>query len=330
MSEVFQQLNGWLSTEHKVSLVGRHESNGCEGTGKQLLRHLWTLVNDTRLYDRWSDDTVLPLINLHLVSYPTEETGGYTQLQLKFGTEDAKRFYLPENLALPPGAKAAKIIKELDENLRVIRDISRKLQTTLAEERAAKDVNISQYEPGDLVLFDPREQPCDHLPTKLSTNWLGPYEVVQQIKNDVSVKHIVLHTAGTFHVSRLKPFIGTFEQALEIARHDQHQFLIRSINFFTGNPNKRSSMQFSITFEDGTTSLLDYGGDFIHSQQFEQYVNSLPILFPLRFPAKEASKRITEMGKQPITNVQPGVEAFVDLRIYDGQHSAWFDSLSLI
>ena len=88
-------------------------------------------------------------------------------------------------------------------------------------------------------------------------------------------------------------------------------------------------MQFSITFEDGTTSLLDYGGDFIHSQQFDQYVNSLPILFPLRFPAKEASKRITEMGKQPITNVQPGVEAFVDLRIYDGQHSAWFDSLSV-
>ena len=83
------------------------------------------------------------------MSYPTEETGGYTPLQLKFGTEDAKRFYLPENLALPPGAKAAKIIKELDEKLQIIRDTSRKLQTTLAEERAAKDVNISQYEPGD-------------------------------------------------------------------------------------------------------------------------------------------------------------------------------------
>ena len=53
MSEVFQQLNGWLSTEHKVSLIGRHESNGYEGTGKQLLRHLRTLVNDTRLYDRF-------------------------------------------------------------------------------------------------------------------------------------------------------------------------------------------------------------------------------------------------------------------------------------
>ena len=51
-----------------------------------------TSALNERLYDKWSDDTVLPLINLHLVSYPTEETGKYTPLQLKFGTLDAKRF----------------------------------------------------------------------------------------------------------------------------------------------------------------------------------------------------------------------------------------------
>ena len=197
-SEVLQQLNSWLSMERKVSLTGRHESNGCEGTIKQLLRHLRTLVLDERLYDKWSDDTVLPLINLHLVSYPTEETGGYTPLQLKFDTVDAKRFSLPDQLGLAPGVKAASIIKELDENLRHIKDISRELQATLAKERAAKDRDISSYQPGDLVLFDPREQPTDHLPTKLSTDWLGPYRV--------SVIHIVLHTEGNFHVSRLKLF----------------------------------------------------------------------------------------------------------------------------
>ena len=329
MSEVVQQLNSWLSMEHKVSLTGRHESNGCEGTIKQLLRHLRTLVLDERLYDKWSDDTVLPLINLHLVSYPTEETGKYTPLQLKFGTLDAKRFCLPEMLSLAPGAKAASVIKELDENLRHIRTVSRALQATLAEERAARDLTVSSYQPGDLVLFNPREQPTDHLPSKLSTDWLGPYRVVQQVKNDVSVKHIVLHTDGKFHVSRLKPFIGSEEQALEIALHDQHQFTIQSINFFTGNPFVRMSTAFNITFGDGTTSTLPYGGDFIHSQQFDQYVNSLPILFPLRFPAKIASSKVAELGKLAITTVQPGMEVFVDLRIYDGARSTWFDSLSL-
>ena len=54
---------------------------GLCNSGKQFIRHLTTLVLDGRLYDRWSDDTVLPLINLHLASYPTEETGGYTPMQ---------------------------------------------------------------------------------------------------------------------------------------------------------------------------------------------------------------------------------------------------------
>ena len=88
----------WLRIYHKVSLVGRHESNGTEGSNKQFLRHLRTLILDERLYDSWSDDTVLPLINLHLASYPTAETGGYTPLQLKYGTDancECKLVYLP-------------------------------------------------------------------------------------------------------------------------------------------------------------------------------------------------------------------------------------------
>ena len=143
MSEVVQQLNSWLSMEHQVSSTGRHESNGCEEMIKHLLRHLCTLVLDGRLCDKRSDDTVLPLINLHLVSYPTDETGKYTPLQHKPGTLDAKRSSLPEMLSLATGAKAASIFRELDENLRHIRDVSSKLQTTLAEERAARDLNIS-------------------------------------------------------------------------------------------------------------------------------------------------------------------------------------------
>ena len=89
------------------------------------------------------------------------------------------------------------------------------------------------------------------------------------------------------------------------------------------------STAYNITFGDGTTSTLPYGGDFIHSQQFDQYINSLPILFPLRFPAKIASSKVAELGKLAITTVHPGMEVFVDLRIYDGVRSTWFDSLSL-
>ena len=177
MSEVIQHLNGWLSMEHKVSLVERHESNGCEASGKQFLRHLKTLLMDERTYDRWSDDTVLPLINLHLQSYPTLETGGYTP-QLKYGTEDARQFILLETLRLPNGEIATQLIQELDGNLKHIRSISKRLQAKLAEERCGMEA--PQYQQGDLLLYNPREKPTDFLASKLHPTWLGPYEVLEQ------------------------------------------------------------------------------------------------------------------------------------------------------
>ena len=39
MSEVIAHLNRWFGIHHRVSLVDRHESNGVEGTNKQVLRH---------------------------------------------------------------------------------------------------------------------------------------------------------------------------------------------------------------------------------------------------------------------------------------------------
>ena len=48
MGKAVTQLNAWLGLEHLVSVVGRHESNGVEGTNKQIIRHIRTLVHDER------------------------------------------------------------------------------------------------------------------------------------------------------------------------------------------------------------------------------------------------------------------------------------------
>jgi hypothetical protein len=69
MSETVKRLNEYLGLVHKVSLVERHQSNGCEASVAQYLRHLKTLVSDENLKDRWGDDTVICLINYHLM-YP--------------------------------------------------------------------------------------------------------------------------------------------------------------------------------------------------------------------------------------------------------------------
>ena len=53
MAEVVQKLSEWMGIKRVISLVDRHESNGVEGSNKQILRHLRTLVHDLRVPTRW-------------------------------------------------------------------------------------------------------------------------------------------------------------------------------------------------------------------------------------------------------------------------------------
>ena len=77
------------------------------------------------------------------------------------------------------------------------------------------------------------------------------------------------------------------------------------------------------------TKMLPYNRDLADSQQFEEYINSIPYLFPLRYLADEAPKRISAVNRTVITSVSPGDEAYVNLRFYDGTDKAWFDNLNL-
>ena len=62
MAEDVQKLSEWLGIQRVISIVDRYESNGVEGTNKQILRHLRTLVHDLRVPKKWSDPTILSLV----------------------------------------------------------------------------------------------------------------------------------------------------------------------------------------------------------------------------------------------------------------------------
>jgi len=330
MSDAVKQFNNLMGIRHKVSLVGRHESNGCESLGGQFIRHLRTLVNDKRIVDRWSDKTVLSLINFSLCSHATPENGDFTPFQLKYGTQDAEYFRLPANLT--PGAQATELIRRLDEDLQTIRQISKELQERIVIERKKNDEPQAHYEVGDFVLWNPREKQSDFKSSKLGPLWFGPYEVISQRNNDVTMKHMCVHTVEVQHMSRLKPFIASREEAIEKAKLDYNQFDIESIRYFTGNPHLRSSMMINVAFAyEGVTEykMLPYEANIDKTQQFDEYINRIPYLFPLRFLASEAKKEISRIKRQRITRMVPGDVVYLNLRYFDGETNAWFDDLDL-
>jgi len=324
MSEVIIHLNEWFGIRHVVSLVDRHESNGVEGTNKQILRHLRTLCHDKRLERRWSDPTVLALILFTINDEVNSETG-IRPLDAKFGSEDGTYFKLPETGTFPEIASTW--FRNLNTDLSVIRQISKSYQVELIRERTACNPPADAqnlFQPGDLILY--RYPVGKPKPTKLSSPYLGPYKVIQQIKNDVQARHMTMGTIRTFHVTDIQLFIGNEDEARRLSQTDADQHQIQQIRAYIGDPSTRSTCEFEVEFADGSVLWLPWSKDLFTTVYYEDFCRSNPELFPLLFTVDEAKTQVRSVRKQAITLVQPGVIVYIPLR-----HVCpyWYDTLEL-
>jgi hypothetical protein len=327
MNDVLTNLTKWFGIRHRFSLVDRHESNGVEHTNAMILRHLKALVFDERVQHQWSSPTILPLIQFLLNSFDNSEAG-VIPFHAHFGSADATYFKLP---ALVAGKESDSMltshyVKLLDENLKLLHDISKDHQAVIAKERQATSSPEYQniYQPGDFVLW--QRDPNSPLPTKLSPKFVGPYLVLSQTKNDVSCRHVILGHVKVFHVSRLKIFHGSLEDAKRVAMIDNNQYVIREFKAYRGDPLLRTTMEFEILFEDDSLVWLPWSKDLFETIQYEAYCRFRPELYPLLFDFKTAQQRIRDMNKSAITLVSPGDVVYVDLRCYG---HAWYQTLPL-
>ena len=308
---VVQHLNAWFGISHRFSLVDRHESNGVEATNREVQRYLRALTMDERINDRWSDPHIIGLIQFHINNRVNSETG-VIPFHAHFGTHAGTYFKLPkEGTAMQ---RVSAYIKLLDKDLQAIKEISDKVANEIAKERTSKVPADKQnkFQQGDLVLW--QHNPDQHRETKLSPRFLGPFEVINHDKNDVTCKHINLGFVKVFHVTRLKMFHGTLDDASKVAILDQDQFLILKIISYRGDPLTRQTVEFEVSFADGTIQWQVWSKDLSESIQYEDFCRSRPELSPLLYKATDAAARIKALNKSPITEVSPGDVVFVDLR----------------
>jgi hypothetical protein len=177
---------------------------------------------------------------------PNTEIGGLSPVELKFGTRDHARFQLPPPLL--PGHKYCDLVTALDRNLAIVRSITSTYQESLRSKRQSNTPSSSHniYQPGDFILWNPLETPQSLRSSKLSPKLLGPYEVIQQIKNDIRCKHVVTNIISVLHSSRVTPFVGTTTDAQTSALLDRDEFIVNSVITHRGNAKKVSSLEFLI------------------------------------------------------------------------------------
>ena len=225
---------------HRVSLIGRHESNGTEHVNTLLLGHLRRLVHDERLIHRWASDTVLPLINHALSTAPNSELGGLSPAELKYCITDYHRFILP--LPLVPGNNYCDLVQELDHNLAAVRAITTAFLQFLRTRRL-RNQNTNLYQPGDLILWSPREHVKSFRSSKLAPKLLGPYSVISQERNDIICTHCHLKTQHTFHSDRVSLFLSALTAAAKLGLLDKEEYVVSVVLQHRGHLNHLKTVE---------------------------------------------------------------------------------------
>jgi exonuclease III len=311
-SEVVNQLNQYLSFTHRFSLVDRHESNGTEPTNRELKRHIQAMVFDLNLRDRWSEPHVLALITMEINSNRSSESG-FSAFDLLFGTKSREYFTNLGAESLSPIDRYSDYIRELDQDIARMREISRQFQFKLAERRAT-DISVprNHWQPGDYVLLDNLD-PAH----KLQAPRLGPFKVVKHVqnKNEVFLENLVDGNVKPFFVGRLSLYTGTIKEALKGARADRDQHLIERFSAYRGDVDTRQTLEFRVEFTDGDVVWKPFDQDLAGTAQLESYCVSLPQLRPLLISASEAAKQRSALSKLPTADTHPeGTIIYVDMR----------------
>ena len=138
--------------------------------------------------------------------------------------------------------------------------------------------------------------------------------------------HVVMRFEVVLHMSWLKPFFGTPEQAYRVAQIDFNQYTVVAVIAYRGDPEVRSRMEFQVQFEDGSLLWLPWSQDIASTSQFQSFCEQKPQLFPLLFSAAMAKSERPRLKRIPIEGVSPGQTIYVDLRAWG---SDFYDELNL-
>lgn len=256
------------------------------------------------------------MIQFELNSVDNSETG-IIPFEAHFGSEDAIFFEWPPTVE----NATTEYLQRLNDNLATLRDVTKTYQEQLIAGRTA-DNAPDVFPKTSLVLRANRQRR-----NKLESSYSGPYEVLDHTGNRVQLRHIVENKEVVCHPSELKFYKGKIDADAErLARSDNHQHEVAAVLAYRGDPSKRTTMEFQVKFADGDIVWLPLSNDLIPNVSLRSFIEADPALHVLLRTAAQATEWIRDLNKTPITEVEPGMTFFLDIRSFGGN---WYKVLTL-
>ena len=315
-------LSRYFGFRFSFTLVNRPQANGIEPLNKQIIRHIRTLVADFRLADVWHTPRVIAVI-FTAINQAHKSEHGIDPFTATFGSLDSPYFRRLADLPMDPSSLSADYVRALDAEIRAVREIVAATHQKIIAKRTAPNNIAPQnfFQPGDFIFVDIDKNRAN----KLQAPKLGPYEVVSHEKNDVVPRD--LHSNKVLpavDVSRVSLYDGSREEAMDLAMRDNDEFVIVEFLRFRGNPATRSTVEYFISFSDGTQVWLPWTPSLSQTVPYETFCQSDPMLQPLLHSTATVRAHDSALNKQPITTVSPGQTVYVNLRWYS---HTWYKEL---
>ena len=256
-NSVIECLLELLGVARHPGIEYRPQSNGViERCNREILRHLRCIVLDRRLTRKWS--TYLPMVWRVMNATVSSATGTSPAAIMFGGAVNMDRYLLPEKV--PTGVKSVlasimdnkrrltvgDYVQHLTEAQKCIVDASNKFQEGVIARRIAKSPEQpTEFEYGDWVVAS---WPDQKKPSKLVSNWRGPYQVIESKgSNAYVVQDPTDLKTMTYSVDRLKKYnMGLTEDPKDIVAVDTDEVLVECIVDHNMPGTKKSDWDFKV------------------------------------------------------------------------------------
>ena len=247
VSEVVKLID---TTSAAILAYSKEENAIVERCNKEVMRHLQAMVFEINKRNAWK--IYLPLAQ-RIINSEIHSRIGVSPNELVFGGKiDLDGGFLTTPIVQSQNVNISNWSSDMINLQNKLVDIAQKRQIEQDEifiQKRQQNALVTQFRPNSFVLVQyPNSAMGTRAPTKLHTHWKGPMRVISNKGAEYTLLDLVQNKNVTVHVTRLKEFEHdpARHNPLEIAAKDYEEDEVEKIIRHTGDPKRKSSMDFLV------------------------------------------------------------------------------------
>jgi hypothetical protein len=266
-NQVINELSKVVDMSLEKTIAYSHEENGIvERVNKETLRHVRAILFDKEIKPTYN--ILLPLVQ-RIINATVHSSTGFAPASIMMPALQLNAGIVFPHYERDDMATTSEYVKTLQSKQAMI---IRKVQATLGKQFATNKAKFNAKHPdpmyfpdGSYVLL--RYPVGTRPPTKTSSPWMGPYQVLSHKGPEYQIVNLLTGKPQTRHISRLKAYDDTRSSPLSVATAGTDFDLVESIVSHTAKTSQKSKMRFR-------TRWIGYGPDDDSHQSWSSLKNN--------------------------------------------------------